>query len=187
MSSLITIEQLRLMVPYSSPKSREKFIEPLNSAMLEYEINTDLRIAAFIAQIAHESGSLRYLKELASGAAYEYREDLGNLEQEALIAAHKHGNTSGKFYRGRGLIQLTGYYNYLKYGELLGLDLVNNPDLLCLPEPAARSAACFWNENKLNKLADGKNFSKITKIINGGTNGAKERLDNFERCLKVLY
>lgn len=93
-------EQLEDMIPYASDALRDKYLSPLNKAMEEFEINTTLRIAAFIAQITHESGSLHYVEEIASGSAYEFREDLGNLEPEALKAAHAKGTTTGKFYKG---------------------------------------------------------------------------------------
>ncbi len=87
----------------------------------------------FIAQIAHESGELTYVQEIASGKAYEGRKDLGNTQPG-----------DGIRYKGRGLIQLTGRANYEKYGQLMGLDLINNPELLEEPEFAALSAAYFW-------------------------------------------
>ena len=109
---LITKEQLHLMMPDATEKNVNKFVLPLNAAMEEFKIQTSLQIAAFIAQITHESGSLHYVEEIASGANYEFRKDLGNLEFEALQAAHANYTTTGKFYKGRGLIQITGYYNY---------------------------------------------------------------------------
>lgn len=97
---LITKEQLHLMMPSASEKNVLKFITPLNEAMKEFKIQTSLQIAAFIAQIAHESGNLHYVEEIASGANYEFRKDLGNLEFEALQSAHANGSTSGKWYKG---------------------------------------------------------------------------------------
>ena len=183
---MLTLNQLKFMVPYSMQEDREKFIEPINQTLEEFKIITPLRIAAFIAQVAHESGSLKYVEEIADGSAYEWRRDLGNLEKEALDAAHARGATTGGFYKGHGLIQVTGFYNHKKCGERLGLDLVNQPELLCLPINAARSAGWFWDSRHLNNYADLGMFKAITRLINGGYNGGKERLLNYERCKRVL-
>lgn len=183
---MITKDQLHCMIPDANSKLIDKFHAPLCDAMLEYQVNVPLRIAAFIAQITHESGSLHYVEEIASGSAYENRKDLGNLLPEALDAAHAKGTTTGKFYKGHGLIQITGFYNHKKCGEALGIDLVNEPMLLSTPTEACRSAAWFWKTHGCNELADAGLFGAITKVINGGHNGAKERLLNFARNKKVL-
>lgn len=183
---LLTLEQLEKMMPYSTDKLRLKFLTPLNKAMEEFKINTPLRIAAFIAQITHESGSLRYVSEIAGGKSYEYRKDLGNTILEARQAAYRHGVNPGTFYKGHGLIQITGYYNHIACGKALGLDLVNEPMLLCTPENAARSAAWFWLKHDCNFLADSGLFDKITKVINGGYLGKKERDANYILCKDVL-
>ena len=98
--SLITEAQLAKIMPHSKASNRTTFLAPLNIAMEEFEINTPPRIAAFLAQLAHESGSLRYVEEIASGSNYEFRKDLGNLEFEALQAAHMNYTTTGKFFKG---------------------------------------------------------------------------------------
>ena len=183
---LFTKEQLHLMMPNATEKNVNKFVLPLNEAMEEFKIVKPLQIAAFIAQIAHESGSLHYVEEIASGANYEFRKDLGNLEFEALQAAHANHSTSGKFYKGRGLIQITGYYNYKACGTALKVDLITNPKLLSEEVYACRSAAWFWHSRSLNSYADLGKFSNITKLINGGFNGSTERLANYARCKKVL-
>ena len=179
---LLTKEQLHLMMPNASKSNIDKFLLPLNEAMEEFKIVKPLQIAAFIAQIAHESGSLHYVEEIASGANYEFRKDLGNLEFEALQAAHANYTTTGKFYKGRGLIQITGYYNYKACGTALKVDLITNPKLLSEVGYACRSAAWFWDSRNLNSYADLGKFSNITKRINGGTNGSTERLANYVRC-----
>jgi putative chitinase len=183
---LLTLEQLEQCIPEASDRKRIKYITPLNEALTKYNINTPLRIAAFIAQIAHESGSLHYVEEIASGTAYEYRADLGNLEQEALDAAHRAGTTSGRFYKGRGLIQTTGFYNYKRCGESLGIDLVYNPSALTDPLYASLSSGLFWNDHNCNSLADVGSFTAITRVINGGYNGLAERKANYIRCKKVF-
>ena len=118
---MITLEQLRQIMPYADAPRAALYLVPLNEAMAEYEINTPRRQCAFLAQVAHESGSLRYVRELASGAAYEYRKDLGNT-----MAG------DGKRYKGRGLIQITGRNNY----RLCSLALYGQAEmLLAKPEP----------------------------------------------------
>lgn len=183
---LITLDMLEAMIPYATDEKRLKYLTPLNTAMQRYGIITPIRIAAFIAQITYESGSLHYVEEIASGSAYEYREDLGNLTKEALKAAHSHGTTTGKFYVGHGLLQITGYYNHKICGEALGIDLVNQPRLLCSPIYAAASAAWYWDTHNCNSLADVDLFDKITKVINGGYNGLSERKKNYALCRQVL-
>ena len=175
MTPLLTREQLTKIVPYAYNPTREKFLAPLNAAMYMYEINTPLRIAAFLAQIAHESGSFRYVKELASGAAYEGRSDLGNTRKG-----------DGVKYKGRGLIQITGRANYAACGKELALELLANPQLLEKPFPASESAAWFWKTHGCNELADDCEFDKITKKINGGLNGKKERDAYYAIARKVL-
>lgn len=152
-----------------------KWIDPINQAMAKYEINTSLRIAHFIAQIGHESGRLVYVHEIASGDAYNNRADLGNTKHEAIAVAKLNGKMAGEFYRGHGLIQITGYDNHLACGVALGLDLVNDPTLLEIPQYAALSAAWFWSMHHLNILADNDLLTQITKVINGGTNGLEDR------------
>lgn len=183
---LLTLEQLEDIASKASDRNRMKFISPLNSVMEEFNINTPLRIAAFLAQVLHESGSLRYVEELASGSAYEWREDLGNLDKRALRIAHSHGSTTGKFYKGRGLIQITGYYNYLKCEVALQIPCTDEPRLLCKPVDACRSAAWFFESHGCNSLADKEKFSRITKVINGGYNGQSERLAFYKTALDTL-
>lgn len=183
---LISHEQLHEMIPHTTDKLVDKYIVSINNAMEQFKINTPLRIAAFIAQIAHESVDLVYSEEIADGSAYEYREDLGNLRPEALAVAHANHSTTGKFFKGRGLIQITGYDNHLACSKGIGIDCVTNPRILCEPEYAAKSAAWFWNIHNLNSYADVGLFDKITHIINGGYNGKAERKENYIRCKEVL-
>ena len=170
----ISLEQLKQILPFAG-KRADVFISPLNLAMDEFEITTPLRIAAFIAQIGHESGSLRYVREIASGAAYEGRKDLGNTQFG-----------DGIRYKGRGLLQITGRANYFTVSKALGVDFIANPELLETVENATRSAAWWWNNRKLNELADRKLFDKITKVINGGTNGQEERRAIYAKALNGL-
>jgi len=172
---MISFNQLVRIMPYAKQRA-DRFIDPLNAAMKEFDISENgLREAAFLAQIAHESGELRYVEELASGSAYEGRDDLGNLY-----------TGDGIRYKGRGLIQLTGRHNYEECGEALELDLVGCPELLEEPINACRSAAWFWHSRGLNDLADKQDFLRITKRINGGTNGWHERQKYYQRALEVI-
>lgn len=184
--SLLTTEQLLKILPTLQEELALEIIIPLNLAMEEFQINTKYRIAAFIAQIAHESGNFHYVEEIASGKAYEYREDLGNLQPQALEIAHANHSTSGQWFKGHGYIQITGYYNHKKCGEALGIDAVTNPKVLCTIENACRSAAWFWNIHNCNHLADVGLFGAITKKINGGFNGATERMTIYTKAKQVL-
>ena len=181
----LTLTQLQSIMPLAKDRAR-LFLEPLDAAMTEFGIDTPLRQAAFLAQICHESGHLLYVEELASGAAYDNRADLGNTEIEAVRIAKKYGSTAGRFFKGYGLIQLTGYYNIRAYSEATGDDYVNTPSKLKEPIVAAHSAAWFWNSRKLNALADTGDFRAITKRINGGYNGWDDRLAAYNRAKKVL-
>ena len=181
---LITKEQLVKILPMSG-KYADKMLPGLNETMERYQINTKLRIAAFIAQVGHESGQFVYLKELGNNA-YLAKYDTGSL-------AKRLGNTpeadgDGQKYRGRGLIQITGHDNYLSCSKgLFGDDrLLKTPELLEEPRYASLSAGWFWDSRKLNQFADMSAFETITRRINGGVNGLAERVEFYNRALKVL-
>jgi len=171
---MLKLEQLHKLFPYSRHKV-EAYFPFLSAAMNQYEINTKPRIAAFLAQIGHESQGFRYSKEIASGAAYEGRLDLGNAQPG-----------DGKKYKGRGLIQITGRDNYAKCSKALDVDFIEHPTLLEAPEYAAKSAAWFWYSHGLNDLADQNKHLKITKIINGGKAGLFERMKILKKAQEVL-
>lgn len=171
---MITADELRQIMPHAGSRA-EVFCEPLRKAMMDFEIDTPLRMAAFLAQVAHESGSLRYVKELASGEAYEGRADLGN-DQPG----------DGVRFKGRGLLQITGRANYVSCGIALGRDLVSEPSILEEPEWAAKSAAWFWHKRGLNALADKEDFKLITRRINGGYTHYQDRLKFYTRAKEVL-
>ncbi len=183
---LIQLEQLEKCIPYANDRLRIAALKPLNTTLEKYQINTLERIAAFLAQITHESGNLHYVEEIANGSAYEYRKDLGNLQQDALNAAHNAGTTTGKFYKGRGWIQITGFYNYKELAKAFNIDCINNPGLIATMPYIALSAGWFWNTHNCNALADVDAFTKITKTINGGYNGKEERLKYYRNNLKIL-
>lgn len=173
---MITSDDLHRICPSTNVARLEPFIDPLNAAMDEFGISENLgRESAFLAQIAHESGGFYYVRELASGAAYEGRVDLGNTEPD-----------DGVKFKGRGLIQITGRANYAACGDALGLALCDEPELLEQPENACRSAAWFWHKRGLNELADAGDFLRITKRINGGTNGWEDRLAYYKRAQRVV-
>lgn len=148
----------------------------IEATCTRFGITSDLNLAMFVAQIAHESSELRYVRELASGAAYEGRRDLGNTEPG-----------DGVRFRGRGLIQLTGRDNYQRCGAALGLDLIAHPELLEEPKWAAMSAGWFWQANGLTALAEGPDaLERCTRRINGGLNGLDSRRRYYERALIAL-
>lgn len=173
----ITIKDLKAIMPYASDANLQKFHAPLIQAMGKYVITTPKRAAAFIAQLAHESGSFQYVKELASGDAYDTRTDLGNTPEK---------DGDGRKYKGRGLIQITGTANYKAVGDALGIDFLANPELLETAQYATLSAAWFWKKHGLNELADAGDFKKITKIINGGYNGLADREAFYKKALEVI-
>lgn len=143
-----------------------------------YEINTPLRVAHFMAQLSHESGGFKYLKELGNNAyfkKYEGRKDLGNI-----FAG------DGLKYKGRGFIQITGRANYTELSKDLKIDFLNNPELLEQEPNAILSALWFWKKKKLNVFADEDNITIITKRINGGFNGINDRKKLLEDYKKLL-
>lgn len=173
---MITTDLLRHIMPESGPRAA-LFTVPLVTAAAEFDINTAERVAAWLAQLAHESGQLRYVREIASGEAYERRRDLGNTQPG-----------DGVRFRGRGLIQITGRANYEQLRVALGLDCVAHPEILEDPHNAARVSGWFWKGRGLNELADGGtvNFTKITRRINGGTNGLADREMFYSRARAAL-
>lgn len=178
----ITQQQLQQILP-NAGQTAGVFVPVLNTAMIRFQIVGTKRIAAFIAQIGHESGQFRYVRELGNDQ-YLSKYDTGTL-------AKRLGNTpeadgDGQKYRGRGLIQITGRANYMLCGEALALDLINQPELLEKPQHACMSAAWFWASRGLNTLADAGQFDTITRRINGGQNGAADRQALYARALKVL-
>ena len=182
---MISITNLQRIIPYAGPRAAV-FVGPLNSAMDEFGIDNPLRQAAFIAQLAHESGSFRYVREIASGLAYNGRADLGNTNPDALRIAAAHLSTPGPWWRGRGLIQITGYNNYVACGNALGIDLLHEPTLQEQPVHACRSAAWYWQWRGLNTLADVGDITGISRRINGGLNGVTERLAFYAIAREVL-
>jgi putative chitinase len=160
------------------------FAPLIDQAMAEFAVDAPSRQAAFLAQIGHESEGLHWLVEIwgptDAQRRYEGRRDLGNV-----------GQGDGYRYRGRGLIQVTGRANYRQAGQALGLDLEGQPELLAQPELAARSAAWWWKQHGLNELADATSgdagaFERITRVMNGGTNGLADRIARWDLAKNAL-
>lgn len=171
---IVSAEQLQKIMPFATGKI-PLFLTPLNDAMDEFGINTYTRQSAFLAQVAHESGELRYVLELADGTAYEGRKDLGNTQPG-----------DGPRFKGRGLLQITGRAMCAQAAVGLGIDCLASPSLLETPVGASRSAAWFWKLRGLNTLADLNHFGSITKTINGGYNGLDERLGYWLRARQAF-
>jgi putative chitinase len=172
---MLTDDHLRAIMPALPAARRRELLPVLHAAVTEFAINTPARLAAFLAQLAHESGQLRFMEELWGPTEAQRR-----YEPDSSLAARL-GNTDagdGRRFKGRGPIQITGRANYRRYGELLGIDLLAEPERAAAPEPAFRIAALFWSKNGLNELADrvtAAAFRQITRRINGGLNGLADR------------
>lgn len=147
----------------------------LAPVLASYRIDASLRIGHFVAQICHESAGFRTTEEFASGAAYEGREDLGNIRPG-----------DGRRYKGRGLIQLTGRANYARFGTLLGLDLVRNPEAAGEPVLSLRIACAYWEQRGINRAADRDDLIAVTRLVNGGTNGLADRRACLRRAREAL-
>jgi predicted chitinase len=177
---MLTAADLLLIMPRCPADKAEDYARELAAAMDWAEINTVTRAAAFLAQLAHESGELRWMEELADGSAYEGRKDLGNDYPG-----------DGKRYKGRGPIQLTGRRNYRLAGRALGVDLEANPARAAEPDVAFLVAAWYWMSRNLNLVADSLDFRAVTKAVNGlATDEApswhKKRVAYYARALEVL-
>jgi putative chitinase len=168
---MIDLHTLQVICPQTKATRLSLFVEPLNATIVEFDIQ---RVPEFLAQIAHESGGFHYVRELASGAAYEGRADLGNTEPG-----------DGRKFRGRGLIQLTGRANTAACSRALFGDdrLLDSPELLEQPDLAARSAGWFWDSRGLDQIAD---FERMTRKINNGLNGLADRYTYLGRAREVL-
>jgi putative chitinase len=171
----MTPEQLMAIVPGLKAGKAAVVVNALNTEMDKGEINTPLRQAHFIAQLAHESDGFRADQEYASGAEYEGRKDLGNIHPG-----------DGRKYKGHGWIEITGRANHAAAGKALGLDLINHPELACLPENCAKIAVWYWIGHGLNKYADADDIITITKRINGGLNGLDSREAYLDRAYDAL-
>jgi predicted chitinase len=165
---------LRRVVPSLSATQAKTLARDLGQAMVEFDITTPRRAAAFIAQIAHESAGFRYREEIASGADYEGRRDLGNTRPG-----------DGVRFKGRTFIQITGRTNYAAVSKALGVDFVAHPERLAHQVYAAKGAAWWWKTHGCNELADRGDFVALTRRINGGTNGLADRQRYWRRARLV--
>lgn len=184
----------------------EQWVEPLNETFARFDISTPLRQAAFIGQAGHESGNFTRLSEGLSYSAERlmviWPKRFPNIEiaqkyarnPKALannVYANRMGNrdeASGDGFRfaGAGLFQLTGHSNFYHAGQALGEDFVMQPELVKTPRFAALTAGWFWDTHKLNKFADIRDFTMMTKKINGGTIGLNDRIKHINHALEVL-
>ena len=207
MSFSLTKEQLGQMIPGN--QYLDHWLEALNEILPEYEINTPQRVAAFIAQCAHESGGFKALKENLNYKAVTLRKIFPKYfptdemaahyaalpnKQEAianLVYANRMGNGApetgdGYRYCGRGLIQLTGKDNYTWFAASLEIPVEEAAEYLQTFEGAVQSACWFWETNNLNQWADKGDILTLTKRINGGTIGLDDRIKHYNHALHVL-
>lgn len=169
-----TTAQLRSMFP--NARSRlDAHLPYIAPAMERAKIDTLQRVAAFLAQLAHESSEYLFMEEIADGSAYEGRDDLGNVFPG-----------DGPKFKGHGPIQITGRNNHKACGEALEIDLIANPRLICLPEYGTAAACWFWNNRELSLLADRDWFKEITRRINGGYTHLDRRVAYWERNRTLL-
>lgn len=185
----------------------EKIVEYLNRYAEEFGITTPLRWAHYLAQIAHESGELRYTEENLNYSAESLLKIFGKYFNKANVNAYarqpqkianrvyanRMGNGNelsgeGWKYRGRGIIQLTGKSNYTEYKKYCGFDVVKEPELIAKPVGAIRSSMWYWSKNGLNKLADQNLSLEISRKVNGSNkpNGLEDRLKYLDRAKKAL-
>lgn len=182
---MLTQEQFRKIFPRCAASRVAQYLNFLNAAMRECGIVSRRRAAAFCAQVGHESMDFKYMEEIASGAAYEGRRDLGNTQPG-----------DGRRFKGRGPIQTTGRTNYTQAARALDLPLLDEPQLLAQPQHGFRASAFWWKANKCNALADQltgvgdardlQRFDKITRRVNGGYNHREERQRRYVAALRVL-
>lgn len=167
----LSLSKLKGVIP-------DNVLAQIPDTAVKFGITTNLRLAHFLSQCAHESGSFKWVTEFASGAAYEGRKDLGNTQPG-----------DGVRFKGRGYIQLTGRANYGKFSQFCGEDCVANPELVATKYPMM-SAAYFFNSNKLWAICDKgsstEDVKAVTKRVNGGYNGLEDRQKYFTKFWNLL-
>jgi putative chitinase len=204
---MITLSLLQQINPKTKTTILEKFVDPLNDICDYYEISyTNERLAAFLAQMSHESGGFNFVKEnLNYGAKglmttfkkYFPTEELAKQYERKpekianRVYANRMGNgseNSGDGYKfcGRGLIQLTGKDNYTRFANALEISIDECIEYMETPEGACSSAGWFWDNNNLNRYCDNDDFVGLTKRINGGTNGLEDRLHHYKLAMSIL-
>jgi len=201
---ILSREQLAQIIP-GNPYL-DHWHHALSLALPDYEINTPQRVAAFMAQCAHESGGFRALKENLNYKAASLRRVFPKYFPDDNIAAHYAGKQEmianrvyggrmgngpeetgdGYKYCGRGLIQLTGKSNYQAFADSIETLVEEIPEFLATFEGAVQSACWFWEANNLNQFADRGDILTMTKRINGGTIGLEDRIKHYNHALHVL-
>ncbi len=176
----ITAAQLLEIIGPTDLKSRiESLVPGINQTLDKFQINTELRMAHFLAQVIHETGGFRWLREIWGPTAiqqgYEGRQDLGNIHPG-----------DGKRFMGRGAIQLTGRANYQQFSAYMGVDFIKQPELLESPPYAVLVAGWYWDSRKINPCADRDDLNSVTRLINGGTIGLADRQKYLLCAKKVL-
>ena len=203
MSTILTKDQLKQMV--KNPHI-DHWYSVLEQLLDDYDINTPLRVAHFIAQCAHESGNFVFIRENLNYKAASLQKIFAKYFPTAELAAQyankperianriyasRMGNgpeASGDGYRycGRGLIQLTGKDNYTFFAGSLGISVEEASEYLATFEGAAQSACWFWEQNNLNRFADANDVKGLTRAINGGYIGLEDRQSHTEHALHIL-
>jgi len=203
MSTILTKDQLKQMV--KNPHI-DHWYEALEQLLDDYDINTPLRVAHFIAQCAHESGNFVFIKENLNYKAASLQKIFAKYFPTAELAqqyankperianriyANRMGNGDegsgdGFRYCGRGLIQLTGKDNYTFFAGSLGISVEEASEYLATFEGAAQSACWFWEQNNLNRFADANDVRGLTRAINGGYSGLEDRQSHTEHALHIL-
>jgi putative chitinase len=205
--SVLTLGQLKQMLP-KNPYVAD-WHEALSQLLPDYDINTPQRIAAFVAQCAHESGNFMVLKENLNYRAATLRkifpkyfpnDAIANdyatrLNKQMHIASRAYANRMGNGdeaslegwkFCGRGLIQLTGKNNYQAFADSLEMDIDDVPEYLGTFEGAAQSACWFWETSNLNRFADKGDIKGLTRAINGGFIGLEDRIKHYNHALHVM-
>lgn len=183
---MLAYGMIRDAFPRLAPARVQIYTNAFNQWFPVYGIINPRRVAAFIAQVGHESGGLRWTSEIW-GPTDQQRQ----YEPPSPIA-DRLGNTlpgDGHRFKGRGLIQITGRSNYTQLSRAFGIDFLTSPGLLEVPNMAVRSACWWWQSRNLNDIADldtVESFRKITRIINGGFNGWEDRLARWESAKKIF-
>jgi len=202
---LVSKEQLAQFFENTPANVIDQYVEPLNNALQQFQINNPERIAMFMAQVGHESGGLtqiqenlnyradrlpvvfpRYFRDVNPNAYARNPEKIANRVYANRMGNGPESSGDGYRYRGRGLIQLTGHDNYARFANDMGMSIEEAVEYLSTPEGAAMSAAWFWSKNGLNEIADRGDVVAATKRINGGTIGLADRQAHYSEALHIF-
>ena len=183
-----------------------EWVDALNETFARFNLTTNNQKAMFIGQCSHECGNFRTLEEnlnyraetlmklwpkrfpsLEFAKQYEKNpKKIANSVYASRMGNRDEASGDGYRFRGRGALQCTGHSTYFHAGKALGVDFVMQPDLVATPKYAALTAGWFWDTHKLNPPADALDYTKVTKIINGGTIGLDDRIKHVQHALAVL-